>query len=90
MSLQQFREMRVEELHNELDRIRRHLFDLRAQAVTEKLEDPTMITKTKRDIARILTVLTQKGETDVESKQHHLEKVASRRGLKAKRGEQGA
>jgi large subunit ribosomal protein L29 len=90
MSLQQFREMRVEELHSELDRMRRHLFDLRAQAVTEKLEDPTMITKTKRDIARVLTVLTQRGEQDVENKQHHFEKVATQRGKRAKRPGQGA
>lgn len=90
MSLQQFREMRVEELHSELDRMRRHLFDLRAQAVTEKLEDPTMITKTKRDIARVLTVLTQRGEQDVENKQHHLEKVATQRTRRAKRPGQGA
>lgn len=31
------------------------MFDLRAQAVTEKLEDPSMLAKTKRDIARIKT-----------------------------------
>jgi len=38
-----------------LERLQRHLFDLRAQAVTEKLEDPSMLRKTKSDIARILT-----------------------------------
>jgi len=44
-----------EELAAELARLRRHVFDLRAQAVTEKLEDPSMITMARRDIARILT-----------------------------------
>ena len=73
MKVQEIREMKTEELSMELERLRRHLFDLRAQAVTEKLEDPTQLTKTKRDIARILTVLTERGEKDIESTQSHLE-----------------
>ena len=56
MKISEVRALSDEELVSELERLRRHLFDLRAQAVTEKLEDPTMITKAKRDIARILMV----------------------------------
>ena len=78
MTIREIREMRTEELHTELDRIRRHLFDLRSQAVTEKLENPTQITKTKRDIARLLTVLQERHETEIESRQRHLESVAAR------------
>lgn len=37
----------------------KHLFDLRTQAVTEKLEDPTQFGKAKRDIARIKTAMRQ-------------------------------
>ncbi len=59
MKIQEIRELSDEELHAELERLRRHLFDLRAQAVTEKLEDPSMLKKTRRDIARILTVLRE-------------------------------
>ena len=44
-----------EELQTELDRLRRHVFDLRAQSVTEKLESPAMLQHAKRDIARLLT-----------------------------------
>jgi len=43
------------ELKVEVDRLRRHLFDLKSQAVTEKLEDPSMVRKTRKDIARLLT-----------------------------------
>ena len=60
MKIQEIRQLSDEELHSELQRLRRHLFDLRAQAVTEKLEDPSMLKKTKRDIARILTVLRER------------------------------
>jgi len=56
MKINEVRELSDAELQVELDRLHRHLFDLRAQAVTEKLEDPTMITKARRDIARILMV----------------------------------
>jgi len=56
MKISEVRALSDEELVSELERLRRHLFDLRAQAVTEKLEDPTMITKARRDVARILMV----------------------------------
>jgi large subunit ribosomal protein L29 len=60
MKIKEIRNLTDEELVAELERLRRHLFDLRAQAVTEKLEDSTLILKTRRDIARILTVQTQR------------------------------
>ena len=56
MKISEVRALSPEELATELDRLRRHLFDLRAQAVTERLEDPTMISKAKTDIARLLTI----------------------------------
>ena len=55
MKTSEIRKLTGEELATELARLRRHLFDLRTQSVTEKLEDPSMITKAKRDIARLLT-----------------------------------
>jgi large subunit ribosomal protein L29 len=60
MKIQEIRELTDEELRSELERLRRHVFDLRSQAVTEKLADPSMITKARRDIARILTVMKDK------------------------------
>lgn len=77
MKASEIREMKTEELHAELDLVRRHLFDLRAQAVTEKLEDPYQLTRARKDIARILTILQERGETGIEEKQYHLESVAS-------------
>ena len=44
-----------EELDVEVGRLRRRLFDLRSQAVTEKIEDTSQFGKTKKDIARLLT-----------------------------------
>ena len=56
MKIRDIRQLSDEELQSELERLHRHVFDLRAQAVTEKLEDASMLSKTRRDIARVLTV----------------------------------
>ncbi len=80
MKIQEIREMKTEALHNDLDRLRRHLFDLRGQAVTEKLVNPNQLSQTRRDIARLFTVLQERGETGIEEKQYHLEALATHRG----------
>ncbi len=79
MKASELRAERTAELHAELDRLRRHLFDLRSQAVTEKLVNPYQLPATRKDIARVLTVLRERGETGIEQKQHHLESVAAQR-----------
>ena len=73
MNITDLRDMKTEELHAELDRVRRHLFDLRAQAVTEKLENPHQLSDARKTIARVLTVMGERGETNIEAQQHHLE-----------------
>ncbi|MHC4192840.1 MAG: 50S ribosomal protein L29 [Planctomycetota bacterium] len=57
MEAQQYREMSKDEITTKLEELQRHLFDLRSQAVTEKLENSKAIVNVKRDIARIKTVL---------------------------------
>lgn len=60
MKISEIRHLTDEELRVELERLRRRLFDIRTQAVTEKLEDSTLITKTRRDIARIITMMRER------------------------------
>lgn len=60
MKVDEIRALSDEELALELERLERHSFVLRAQAVTEKLEDPTLLGKAKRDIARIKTTMAQR------------------------------
>ena len=50
----------IESLRKELADLQRHLFDLRAQGVTEKLEDPSQLKKTRRNIARVKTLLRER------------------------------
>jgi large subunit ribosomal protein L29 len=73
MKIAEIREMKTPDLHVELDRLRRHLFDVRAQSVTEKLENPHQLKGIRKEIARVLTVMNQRGETGIEEKQMHLE-----------------
>ena len=58
--IKEIRERESDALKNELTDQQKHLFDLRSQSVTEKLEDPSQFRKTRKDIARIKTILTQR------------------------------
>jgi len=57
---QQYREMSQDEMESTLQELNRHLFDLRSQAVTEKLENSKVIRNVKRDIARIKTIIHER------------------------------
>lgn len=80
MKIADVRGLKGDELHTELERLRRHMFDLRSQAVTEKLEDSSQLAKTRKDIARVLTVMSERGETNIEQAQHHLEATGGSKG----------
>jgi large subunit ribosomal protein L29 len=60
MKAKQYREMSTDELESRLEELQRHIFDLRTQAVTEKLENSKAIINTRRDIARIKTIIHEK------------------------------
>jgi len=66
MKMKEIRDKETEHIRHELAEKQKHLFELRSQAVTEKLEDPSQLTKTRKDIARIKTVLRQR---DLEQRQ---------------------
>jgi large subunit ribosomal protein L29 len=58
----QLREMTADELQSSLADLEKRLFELRTQAVTEKLENSKSIINVRRDIARIRTVLHERSE----------------------------
>jgi large subunit ribosomal protein L29 len=60
LSTKEIREKETEALTHELKDKQKHLFDLRSQAVTEKLEDPSQLQKTRKEIARIKTILRER------------------------------
>ena len=60
MKASDLRIKKTEELNAELIELRRAQFSLRMQAATQQLNKPDQIQKTRRDIARVKTVLAQK------------------------------
>jgi len=59
MKAQHYREMSQDELENTLEELERRLFDLRSQAVTEKLENSKAVINVRRDIARVKTIMQE-------------------------------
>ena len=55
MNAKEVRKLSDEEIDVEVRRLRKRSFELRTQAVTEKIEDTTQFGETRRDIARLLT-----------------------------------
>jgi large subunit ribosomal protein L29 len=51
--------MRSDELGDKLASLQKQLFSLRAQAVTEKIENVNAAKNIRRDIARIRTILRE-------------------------------
>jgi large subunit ribosomal protein L29 len=76
MTPKEIREKETDHLKHELVEKRKHLFDLRSQAVTEKLEDPSQLRKNKKDIARMETILNQRA---TEQQPHHKKKSKATR-----------
>ena len=68
MTTKEIREKQTTQLNIELVDRQKHMFDLRTQAVTEKLEDPSQLRKTRVEIARIKTVIRQR-EVEEQKKQ---------------------
>ena len=56
----EIREMSDEHLRLTLNDTVKHLFQLRLQSATERLETPSEIRKAKKDIARLKTVQRQR------------------------------
>lgn len=55
MKMKEVRKLNNDEIAVETTRLRRRLFDLRSQAVTEKIEDTSQGRKARKDLARVLT-----------------------------------
>jgi large subunit ribosomal protein L29 len=60
MEIAKARSLSERELVEELESARRHLYDLRFQLATRQLTDYSQISQTRRDIARLLTVRTER------------------------------
>ena len=60
MKVNDIRNMSVDELQSKLTDLKKDLFMLRMQHATNHLDNPTKISATRRDIARVKTILREK------------------------------
>lgn len=60
MKLKEMRDLTIEELEGKVISLRKDLFDLRIKKATYKLENTSEITKKRRMIAQVKTVIKQK------------------------------
>ena len=67
MKPQDARKLNEDELEIEATRLRARLFEMRTQAVTEKITDTSQFGKIKRDIARVLTELNKRKSAKVKA-----------------------
>ncbi len=61
MKMTEIRELSEKDLKEKLTSLRQELFNLRFQHATAQFEKTASIPATKKDIARVLTVMSEKG-----------------------------
>ncbi|MBU1006634.1 MAG: 50S ribosomal protein L29 [Candidatus Omnitrophica bacterium] len=60
LKLSEVRNLSKQELKDKMVSLKKSLYDIRSQGATGRIEKPSRIKETRRDIARILTVLQEK------------------------------
>jgi len=60
MKAEELRKLSSEDLNKKLNELKEELFRLRFQLQINQLDNPNKIPETKRDIARVLTVMNEK------------------------------
>jgi large subunit ribosomal protein L29 len=70
MKASELRELSLEELEHKLSDMTQELFNLRFQRATDQLENTTMLRQTRREIARIKTVLREQPIVSSRESQH--------------------
>lgn len=61
------RAMTVDELNRKEEDLRKELFNLRFQQVTGEIENPMRIRTVRKDIAKVLTIKTEKTKKEEKS-----------------------
>lgn len=62
----ELRHLTVDELREEESRLRKELFNLRFQKSTGEIENPLRIRQVKKDISRVLTLVSEKSKVRTE------------------------
>ena len=60
MKAKDIKNLSVDELNKKLDELKKDLFMLRMQHATNQLDNPMRLAATKKDIARVKTIIREK------------------------------
>ena len=60
MKAKELKNLSVEDLNKKLDELKKDLFMLRMQHATNQLDNPMRLAATKKDIARVKTIIREK------------------------------
>ena len=60
MKVNEIRELTAEQLSAKLKELKTELFNLRFQHAINQLDNPKKMTEVKKDIARVMTILSEK------------------------------
>jgi large subunit ribosomal protein L29 len=86
MDIDKVRALTDLELGAELSTQRRHLYDLRFQLATRQLTDHSQLTQARRTVARVLTVMTERGlDESIVARPAPAPSAPARRGLRRSR-----
>ncbi len=64
MKVSELKELAVDELQKKEQDLRKELFNLRFQQATGEIENPMRIRTIRKDIAKVLTVVTERNKKD--------------------------
>ncbi len=62
MEVDELHKLEKSELTDKISQLKQELFHFRSQLALGRIENPMRIRETRRDIARVLTILRQKSE----------------------------
>jgi large subunit ribosomal protein L29 len=68
MTADEIRDLTDEELNDRIGQSQEELFRLRFRSATQQLENPSLIRKLRRDVARMKTILRQRELTSSSAK----------------------
>jgi len=68
MTADEIRDLTDEELNDRIGQAQEELFRLRFRSATQQLENPSLIRKLRRDVARMKTILRQRELTSSSAK----------------------
>lgn len=87
MKLVEIRELSIDELSGQIKKSNLELVDLRMKFASRQLEDPSKIRKKRKEIARLLTVQTQKNNGKITEKdESESQKESKQQALKESTG----